>query len=294
MPVQSMTGFGLAELKTPSGTYHVEIRGVNNRFLDIQLRQPRFLANLEQKIKKAITESVSRGSISVYISSDKESEDSELTWDKDATQNYLRIFKDIKKTCNIAGDVTLGDLLRFSDLIKTKIVKYDDKTLWKHFAPALDTALAAYRKSRTTEGQLTIKDLKKNISGMQALLKSIELRAPLRVTEYSAELTRKIDKFLAQSQQQPDPQRLATEIALMADRLDIAEECMRLKAHIAAFTKDFTSDEPVGKRMNFLVQEMNREANTIGSKANDTEISHSAVKLKEHIERIREQIQNIE
>jgi len=294
MPVQSMTGFGLAELKTPSGTYHVEIRGVNNRFLDIQLRQPRFLANLEQKIKKAVTESVSRGSISVYISSDKESEDSELTWDKDATQNYLRIFNDIKKTCNIAGDVTLADLLRFSDLIKTKTVKYDDKTLWKHFAPALDTALAAYQKSRTTEGQLTIKDLKKNISGMQAILKSIELRAPLRVTEYSAELTRKIEKFLAQSQQQPDPQRLATEIALMADRLDIAEECMRLKAHISAFTKDFTSDEPVGKRMNFLVQEMNREANTIGSKANDTEISHSAVKLKEHIERIREQIQNIE
>ena len=294
MPVQSMTGFGLAEAKTPSGTYHVEIRGVNNRFLDIQLRQPRYFANLEQKIKKAITETISRGSISVYISSDRETEDSELTWDKDAAQNYLRIFSDIKKTCKIQGDITLADLLRFSDLIKTKTVKYDDKTLWKHFAPVLDDAVAAYQKSRAAEGSLTIKDLKKNITAMQAILKQVELRAPQRIAEYSAELTRKIDKFLAQSQQQPDPQRLATEIAVMSDRLDIAEECMRLKAHITAFTKDFTSNEPVGKRMNFLVQEMNREANTIGSKANDTAISHFAVKLKEHIERIREQIQNIE
>jgi len=294
MPVQSMTGFGLAESKTPSGTYHVEIRGVNNRFLDIQLKQPGYFVNLEQKIKKDITQAISRGSISVYIACDRKAEKNTLTWDKNAAQNYVRIFNDIKKTCNLSGESTLSDLLRFSDLIKSTTVKYDDATLWKHFSPVLRSALTAYQQSRTTEGKLTVRDLKKSINAMTAILKLVEKRAPQRIEEFATELNRKIEKMVAQSHQQPDQQRLATEIAVMAERLDIAEECMRLKAHIAAFTRDFISDEPVGKRMNFLVQEMNREANTIGSKANDTDIAHHAVKLKEYIEKIREQIQNIE
>ncbi len=294
MPLRSMTGFGIAEAPTPSGTYRIEIRGVNNRFLDLQLRLPRSFSNIEQKIKKQISETVSRGSVSVFIASDKENEAGKLTWDKDAVENHVRIFREIKKAFALAGEPTLSDLLQFSDLIKTTSVKYDDKTLLKHLLPVLKNALQGYQKSREVEGAVIIKDFKKIVSEMLALLKRVEQRAPQRVEEYSKELTQRIDTLLSQASQRPDAQRLAAEVALMADRLDISEECSRLRAHLAAFVKDFQRDDPVGKRMNFLVQEMNREANTIGSKANDTTISHLAIVLKELIEKLREQIQNIE
>jgi uncharacterized protein (TIGR00255 family) len=293
MPVRSMTGFGLAEAHTPSGSYRVEIRGVNNRFLDLQLRVPRIFSNLEQKIKKEISDSVSRGSVSVFISSDRENEPLRLTWDKNAVENYLRIFKEIKKTFSLAGDISLSDLLRVSDLIKMTPVQYDEKTLLKHINGPLKKALDSYRISREAEGAQTVKDLKKNIAEILKLLDQVEKRAPLRLREYSKELTGRINK-LCTDVGKPDEVRLATEVALMADRLDVAEECARLRAHVIAFSKDFSSDEPVGKRMNFIMQEMNREANTIGSKANDTGISHLAISLKEIIEKLREQIQNIE
>jgi uncharacterized protein (TIGR00255 family) len=293
MPVRSMTGFGFAEASTPSGAYRVEIRGVNNRFLDLQLRIPRIFANLEQKIKKDISESVSRGSVSVFISSDRENEPLRLTWDKAAVGNYVHILKDIKKTFSLAGDLSLSDLLRMSDLIKMTPVQYDDKTLQKHISPLIKKALDNYGKSREAEGAITVKDLKKNLTEILKLLGQVEKRAPQRLTEYSKELSARIAKLLSDIGK-PDEQRLAAEVALMADRLDVSEECVRLRAHVTAFSADFSSDEPVGKRMNFIVQEMNREANTIGSKANDAEISHVSIKLKECIEKIREQIQNIE
>ena len=205
MPVRSMTGFGQAEAQTPSGLYRVEIRAVNNRFLDIQLRHPKSLNSLEQKIKELITETISRGSVSVFIGCDKENEAGALSWDAETAD--------------------------------------------------------------------------------------VEARAPARITEYAKTLTERVRKLLKDP---PDEQRLAREIAMMADKLDISEECARLRSHIAAFVKVFDSGEPAGKRMNFLLQEMNREANTMGSKANDTAISHLSVTLKEDIEKIREQIQNIE
>ncbi|MGB7567931.1 MAG: YicC/YloC family endoribonuclease [Chitinivibrionales bacterium] len=294
MPVRSMTGFGLAEAQSPSGAYRVEIRGVNNRFMDLQLRQPRYFSNLEQKIKRTIGETISRGSISVFITSDRENEAGKLTWDKEAVGNYIRIFREIKKANGLSGDVLLSDLMHFSDFIKTATLKYDDKTLWKHLSPALGAALENYQKSRETEGAAIIKDLKKSIAEMLSLLSQVERHAPKRIDAYAKELTKRIEKLLSQVGQGPDEQRLAAEVAIMADRLDISEECQRLREHISAFAKDFQSNEPIGKRMGFLLQEMNREANTIGSKSNDTVISHLSVKLKEYIEKIREQIQNIE
>jgi uncharacterized protein (TIGR00255 family) len=155
----------------------------------------------------------------------------------------------------------------------------------------LSKAIESFQASREAEGEHIIRDLKKMLDAISRLLKEVEARAPRRIEEYQKELTKRIEKLLANP---PDESRLAMEVALMADKMDISEECTRLKAHINAFVKDFASTEPVGKRMNFLLQEMNRESNTIGSKANDTEISHHSVTLKENIEKIREQIQNIE
>jgi len=292
MPIRSMTGFGLAEHTAPSGTYRVEIRGVNNRFQDVQVRLPKFAMNLEAKVKKELATIISRGSINVFVSCDRGDTDGvKLTWDKPAVDNYLRIFGEIKSQYKLSGDIGLSDLLRFSDFIKSESAVYTEDALWKHIRPALAPAIEAFQKSREAEGAQLVKELKKILKDITKTLQQIEKRAPERVKEYSASLTARMEKLLAS---QPDPQRIATEAALMAERLDITEETTRLRAHIEKFSADFGADEPVGKRMGFLLQEMNREANTIGSKANDTEIAHWSVSLKENIEKIREQIQNIE
>jgi len=286
-----MTGFGLAEGLTPSGTYRIEIRGVNNRFLEIQVRQPKFTAGLEQQIKKEINSIISRGSVSVFITCDKEQEETTLTWDKASVDNYMAIFHEIQSTYNLDGKVTLSDLLNFSDFIKSESTTFEESVLWGHLGPVLADAIAAFQKAREAEGEYIINELKKIVEEINRTLEQVELRAPLRITEYAKNLSERIQKLI---ENPPDPLRMETEIALFADRLDITEECTRLHAHINKFYDDIKKDEPVGKSLGFLLQEMNREANTIGSKANDTEISHLSVKLKELIERIREQIQNIE
>jgi uncharacterized protein (TIGR00255 family) len=286
-----MTGFGLAEALTPSGTYRVEIRGVNNRFLETQVRLPRFASNLEQRIKKELSTIISRGSVTVLITCDKEQEDTRLTWDKPSVDNYVRIFKEIQELYGLDGKVTLSDLLKFSDIIKSESTTFDEEMLWGHLKPVLVESIAAFQKARQTEGSFIINELKKIMEEISRTLMLVEKRAPDRVVEYSKILGERVQKLI---ENPPEPQRMATEIALFADRLDISEECTRLHAHIAKFYEDIAIDEPVGKRMGFLLQEMNREANTVGSKANDTEISHLSVKLKELIEKIREQIQNIE
>jgi uncharacterized protein (TIGR00255 family) len=291
MPVRSMTGFGIAEARTPSGQYRVEIRAVNNRFLDIQIRSPKALYGLEQKIKEQITDTISRGSVSVFISCDKENEEGRLSWDATAVKNYIDIFRQIQKRFKLSGSITLSDLLHFSDFIKSESAQCDEKTLWKHFKPVLVDAIKKFQESRESEAAHIIKDLKKTLDAVSGLLGDVEKRAPQRIQEYMTILHERVEKLLKNP---PDETRLAMEITLMADKMDISEEITRLRAHIAVFVKDFDSGEPVGKRMNFLLQEMNREANTIGSKANDTVISHLSIALKENVEKIREQIQNIE
>lgn len=291
MSIRSMTGFGLAEGLTPSGTYSVEIRGVNNRFLEIAVRQPKFAVNLEQRVKKELTSVVSRGTVTVIITCDREEGGVRLTWEKASVDNYMQIFKEIEQTYDLGGSVTLSDLLHFSDFIKTETVDHDEDVLWEHLKPVLNEAIETFQQSRETEGAFIAKDLEKINQQISLTVDQIEKRAPERINEYAAVLQERVKKLISNP---PDPLRMETEIALFADKLDISEECTRLRAHISKFSDDLKANEPVGKRMGFLLQEMNREANTIGSKANDMEVSHLSVKLKENIEKIREQIQNIE
>lgn len=291
MPLRSMTGFGQAEGTTPSGSYRVEVRSVNNRYFELQLRMPKIFASLEPRVKQAIAAQVSRGSISVFVSCATDQAPVRLGWDKEKVDNYIRIFKEVKTAYELKGDITVSDLIRFGDFIKTESVEFDDDALWQHLGPIVDRGLADFQKSRETEARFLAADLRKMIKSMSADVKKIEKRAPLRLKEYRTELTKRVELLIKNP---PDPARIATEIAIMADRMDIAEEITRLKAHLEKFLEMFDSDEQVGKRMNFILQELNREANTIGSKANDLEISHLSMYLKENIEKIREQIQNIE
>ncbi|HEX2955442.1 MAG TPA: YicC/YloC family endoribonuclease [Chitinispirillaceae bacterium] len=234
---------------------------------------------------------MSRGSITVLISCDREETVSKLTWDKESVKSYISIFNEIKESFSIQEPLTLTQLLNFSDFIKTEAAEFNEDMLWEHIVPVVQKALKEFQKARDTEGAYMVADMTKILDEISSALAIIEKRAPERIEQYAAALKEKVEKLIASP---PDPMRMATEIALMADRLDISEECTRLRAHIEKFRQDFSADEPVGKRIGFLLQEMNREANTIGSKANDTEISHLSVKLKEYIEKIRELIQNIE
>lgn len=287
-----MTGFGQAEATTPSGVYRVELRSVNGRYLEMQLRQPRSFSNLEQKIRKTISDNVSRGSLSVFITCDNDEGKGSLTWDRSAVETYLRIFGEIKDQFGLEGSISLDHLLQFSDFVKAETTAQDDDTTWKLFEPVLKTAIEDFNQSREAEASHTIAELQRILKEIDDRLGQVEERAPQRLVRYEQELRKRIGQLVQEAA--IDEQRMATEIAIMADRLDISEECCRLHSHIGKFFEIFGRDEPVGKRMNFLLQEMNREANTIGAKANDTEISHIVVELKENIEKIREQVQNIE
>lgn len=291
MPLSSMTGFGQAEVSSPSGTYHVEIRGVNNRFLEIQTRIPRSFSNLEQKIKKLLSNKIARGSIAVNIFWNHEKQDGKLVWDKAAVNNYMSIFREIQKQYNLKGEISLSNLFSFSDFIRKKNAEFSDNTIWNQLKPALETAINTFLASRRKEAAYIVSDLKKMVKSILTSLDKIERRAPVRLKKYKVDIKKKIESLAGRNM---DPSRLAIEIVLMADKQDIAEECTRLRAHIEKLKGDFNCSDTAGKRMGFILQEMNREANTIASKANDIKISHYSVALKENIEKIREQVLNIE
>ncbi|MBD3422290.1 MAG: YicC family protein [Chitinivibrionales bacterium] len=291
MPLHSMTGFGQAEAETPEGTFRVEFRGVNNRFLELQLRMPRSLANLEQKIKKIVTAEIARGSVTVFVTTEREQEKGALTYDEEAVDAYVRILREIQDRHHLDGSLSLAELVHFSDLVKMEATEVNEARIWKCLQPVLKDALADFQNTRRKEAVHIIIDLKKRQRELVRLLKRIRTRIPSRLKNYIAELRKRINSLL---EQPVEEQRLAQEVAVLADRLDIAEECTRLSAHILRFDECIAADGPIGKRMNFLLQEMNREANTIGAKANDVEISHYSVALKENVEKLREQIQNIE
>jgi uncharacterized protein (TIGR00255 family) len=292
MALRSMTGFGSAEAATPAGVYRVEVRSVNNRYLDVQTRLPKAMMALEQRVKQAVGEQLSRGSINLNVTCARGESETRLTWDREAVGNYVRILREVAATHKIKSEVTLSDLLHFSDFIKTETVDVSEDALWGHVLPVLNAALKSFQRSREQEGRFLERELRRMLKEVAAVLKRVEARSPQRLKAYQTELSRRVGQLL--EKRELDESRLAMEVALMAERLDISEECTRLRAHIEQFTKAIASGEPVGKHVNFLMQEMNREANTICSKSNDAPIAQMGIALKELIEKIREQIQNIE
>jgi uncharacterized protein (TIGR00255 family) len=293
MAIRSMTGFGLAEANGERGTFHVEVRGVNNRFLDVQCRLPRSMASLEQKVKQLVSSTLSRGYITVGVTHSGAASETKLSWDREAVDGYMRIFREVIATCGLDGGVTLSDLMRFSDVIKAETATMTEDEVWAEFEPVVKQALEVFQQSRAVEGAHTEGDLRESLAQIEADLVKIEQRAPTRLSAYQHQLRQRIEQLLG-GMDGVDQGRLAMEVALMADKLDISEECCRMRGHLKAFDAALSSTEAAGKQLGFLLQEMNREANTICSKANDTQIAHWGVSLKEQAERIREQLQNVE
>lgn len=292
MAILSMTGYGRAEGETPSGEYRIEVRSVNNRYLDIQLRNSRFLSSIEAKLSEYLSKKIARGSVTLLISSSRKEGSDVIAVDEDSVRSYTKAIKELKKSSGLKGDIEVKDLLQFSDaFLRKESVRYSDQILWKHVKPLLDNALEEFLASKKKEADFIIKDLKKILKSIIKDLKKIEKRAPIRLKKHKESVIKRINALVKEV---VDPTRIDTEAAILADKLDISEEITRLGAHIEKMGEDLNSNDPIGKKLGFLLQEMNREANTIGSKANDIEISHTAVSLKESIEKIREQVLNLE
>jgi uncharacterized protein (TIGR00255 family) len=291
--ISSMTGYGRAELVREDVKASVEISSVNNRFCEIQFRLPKFVSSLESKLKETILSSITRGKISYTLSWEESLPIATYAkLNEEAADVYKSIIAQLKEKYNLSGDITVDHFLSLPDLIKVEKEEYDLDKAWGVVRQVTLTALEEFNSMRKSEGSRLASDLKQRIHNLEGTISEIEELTPLNVNNYRKKLTARISELLADVM--VDMQRIEQEVALMAEKCDVTEELVRFKSHNQQFLTALKEGGPVGKRLTFLLQEMNREANTIGAKASDARISQKVIFLKEEIEKIREQVQNIE
>jgi uncharacterized protein (TIGR00255 family) len=291
--IASMTGFGRAVLKRDDIEVTIEVRSVNNRFLDISLRTPRLLANYEQKIKDLIGRVLSRGRVSLTITIANGNETvNNLTLNRPLAQAYLRLTEDLKQELNLSGNISIEQLLQLPDIINADVPPEENEKYWHVTESGLNEALASLQEMRQQEGGELRKDFGSRITNLEQLLTRIEGMAANRPQAELEKLRQRVKILLKDDK--VDESRLEMELAFLADRLDITEECVRFHSHNKAFIQMLDNEQAPGRKLNFLLQEMNREVNTIGSKASSAEISHLVVEIKDEVEKLREQVQNIE
>lgn len=291
--IKSMTGFGRGECRQDGIEFLVEIKAVNHRYADIFIKIPRQVSFLEEKARNLVGKAVSRGKIDVYVSYNNTSEDNKkVVFDEGLAKAYIDSIQQLKNSFNIDDEISLALISRFPDIFKVEQEELDEETLWRMLEEALTSALQSLISMRAQEGKRLKKDLLDRAVYIEKLIEELEARAPEVVIEYKARLESRIKDLL--EQQTIDEARLATEVAIFADKCSIDEEIVRLKSHINQLCDTLESSDPVGRKLDFLIQEMNREVNTIGSKANDLAITKNVVEIKSEIEKLREQVQNIE
>ena len=291
--IASMTGYGRGVGRTGGVEVDVEIRAVNNRFLDISLKVPRLLGHFEQQIRESIGKHIKRGRISVWISVNRDDNNMVTAkLNRDLVRAYLEVSKQLQNEYNIHGKLDVGQLLAFPDIFQLSEEEEADATVWNCTQDALTQALKMLQNMRAREGKELEKDFLKRINNLELLVTSIEDLAQNEPMKQFAKLKARVEKII--TNEQVDEGRLEAELALIADRIDVTEECVRFHSHNKLFLEMLQDDESQGRKLNFLLQEMNREANTIGVKAASPQVSHLMVEIKEDVERIREQIQNIE
>ncbi|MEW6049951.1 MAG: YicC/YloC family endoribonuclease [Candidatus Zixiibacteriota bacterium] len=291
--IYSMTGFGRAEQSTRLGMLTAEISSVNNRFLDLTIRLPRQYAALEVRVKELVARSLSRGQVTIVVTLE-EADDSpdKFLVNRKALVAYWRQLVALQKELRIPGDVTIRDMLILPDIAKPERQGRDIDAAWAVFEKTLAKALAALGAMRKKEGAAMATDMAKRLSVLKDAVSQVQKRSVNAVEVYREKLATRIAELTDPSTR--NSARLEEEIAIFAERTDITEECTRLISHIDQFRDALKLREPVGKRLNFILQEMNREANTIGSKCSDFGITTLAITLKEEIEKLRELVQNVE
>lgn len=295
-----MTGFGRGQYEDENFSVTVEMKTVNHRYNEVAIRLPRFLNPLEDKIRKTILKTVNRGRIDVFINADyTSSENCTLKVDKNLAAAYHKALQEVGaaiglEELNINSAQEVMYLSRCQDVINVKEGFFDVETVWSKVEQAVKEALDNLVTMRETEGGNIYGDFIYRADLIAEKLTKIEERSPMVVEEYQAKLTDRLNNLLADHNITVEPERLLQEVAIFADRASITEEIVRLKSHIKQFKNIINSDQPVGRKLDFLIQEFNREANTIASKANDYTLAQIVVEIKAEIEKIREQIQNIE
>lgn len=290
--ISSMTGYGKGLVNEGDITVEVEIKSLNNRFLDLSLRLPKFLSAREFEVRERVRSKVKRGKIYLSVAVRKgELEDRFNEVDPSAVKAAMKVLKDIRKAAGLKNKITMNDVLTFQNMF----FKEDDEKAGEDMAlveKAIDTAIEEMNKMRAAEGKELEKDIRKRIGLIEGTASQIETMKEASIKEYFEKFKEKAKQLVADLTD--NEARLTTELALLSERYDVTEECVRLRSHLKMFLNTLDNSDDVGRRLNFILQEMNREANTINSKSISSDISHHGIFIKEEIEKIREQIQNIE
>lgn len=291
--VRSMTGFGRAKKEIDSLDITVEIKSVNHRYFEFSARLPRSYNFLEEKLKSFLAQNISRGKVEISVMIEDNSQNATVVEiDRDYANAYITALKQLSKEFKIKNDIGASSFVGNNDLFKIRRKAADDQTVQNAVLTVAKEALDNFIEMRSIEGERLLNDVKSRTAYILKKVEFIEERSPETVKLYKERIEQKIKELLNDTA--PDEQRILTEVAIFADKVAVAEETVRLRSHIKQFEDLLSDTNPVGRKLDFIVQEMNRETNTIGSKAQDIEIAHTVVDIKSEIEKIREQIQNME
>ncbi len=293
--IYSMTGFGRGEFSNDAFDITLEIKSVNNRYCDIIVKMPKKLNVFEDRIKSAIKEKLSRGRIDVYINLDEKSYDNyEVQANYDVLDKYVNVYREIKARYEISEPLTLGMVTRIQEGIDVSYLERGEEEYWEAIEPALQIAIDKIMTMRELEGKKLMEDIIEKTENIKRILSKIEELSPQILEAYRNKTKERISELLKEMNAEVDEVRLANELAIYADKTNINEEIVRIYSHLAQIHSILKAQEPIGRKLDFLIQELNREVNTIGSKSPDIDISNLVIELKSEIEQIREQIQNIE
>lgn len=292
--IRSMTGFGHGEVSNDKNQkVTVEMKSVNHRYCDISLKLPKKLAMFEANIRNIMKEYASRGKIDIYVSYEDLSETAvSLHYNQAMAEEYMQVFKKMQKDFNIETKITAEALAKYPEVVTIEEVQQDEEVWWELLEAALRQVAEKFVETRTIEGANLKRDLLGKLDQMAADVTFIEERSPQIIAEYRSKLEEKVKEFLEDSTIEEN--RIAAEVTLYADKIAVDEEIVRLQSHISSMTDVLESDESIGRKLDFMAQEMNREANTILSKSSDVDLADHAIELKTNVEKVREQIQNIE
>ena len=291
--VKSMTGFGRCEVSEGDRKMTVEMKSVNHRYLDVAIKMPKKLNYFESAIRSLLKTYMQRGKVDIFITYEDLSENNvALRYNKEIAAEYLKYLNQMAEEFGLEQDVKVGALSRYPEVLVMEEVQDDEEELWKMLEQALKGACEQFVETRVKEGENLKRDLLGKLDELLAHVDDVEERSPQIVAEYRTKLEDKVKELLADTQ--IEESRIASEVTIFADKICVDEEIVRLRSHIEHTRATLEEKDSVGRKLDFIAQEMNREANTILSKANDLEISNHAIELKTGIEKVREQIQNIE
>ena len=290
----SMTGYGRAAQTLRGREIIVELRSVNNRFLDCSVRLPRAFSYVEEAVKQRVKESVSRGKVDVFVTVNSTGEDESVrvAFNRPVLEGYLTALRAICVDYQVRDDISAMTLARMPEVFQTEKAEEDEAQNRTDILTVLDEAIAAYNAMRAREGAALVNDLRSHAAVILSCVERVEQRSPVTVADYRARLERKMREVLESTT--IDESRILTEAAIFADKVAVDEETVRLRSHLSQMDELLSGGGAVGRKLDFLLQEMNREANTIGSKGNDLEQARNVVEIKAELEKIREQVQNIE